>query len=272
MFCPKCGFQVPDGSANCSNCGTPLSAPQAAPVVPAPVVPAAPADPAQAPVTAAAPVAQPAAPKDPIPFDVGGFLKDFKKRPVDACIDKAESKFWLLGLLFPVIYLVVGLVFKIINDELFVSDYIMIANSLTKKGGPSVGGLSFSLLIVEALSIGAFMLFFWILSKSFGVKKTDFPSVVAWSGLAFFPYAVASLLKGICDAIYVGMDAKIFNIANIFTGIALMFFLFVAYEFAQKNLTEKGSKVKAMWLVIASGTIAQFAYVFLKWMDYKMLF
>ena len=273
MFCPKCGFQVPDGSANCSNCGTPLSAPQAAPVAPAPVVPAAPVDPATAPVPAAAPVAQPAAPKNPIPFDVGGFLKEFKKSPVDACIDKAESKFWLLGLLFPVVYLVIGLIFKIINDDLLVNDAItLLTAAFGGKKGPSVGGLSFSLLIVEAISIAAFMFFFWVLSKPFGVKKTDFLSVVSWSGLAFFPYAVAALVKGICDLLYIAMDYKVFNFAGVFTGIALLFLIFVAFEYAQKNLSETATKAKAMWLVIATSAISQAVYIFVKWIVFKMLF
>ena len=118
MFCSKCGTQVPDGSVSCSNCGAPLSAPNAAPA-PAPVAPApAPAPvapaPAPAPVQQApaqpvgvAPVAVPvapvaAAPKAPsnIDLDFGGFFKAFFANPIDAVLDRAKPSGWLLGLIF----------------------------------------------------------------------------------------------------------------------------------------------------------------------------
>lgn len=57
MFCESCGSLIPDGHSFCSNCGTPVSRPQAQPAQ------AAPAPVAAAPVVAApAPAAQPVQP------------------------------------------------------------------------------------------------------------------------------------------------------------------------------------------------------------------
>lgn len=58
MFCESCGSLIPDGHSFCSNCGTPVSRPQAQPAQ------AAPAPVAAAPVAAAAPApaAQPVQP------------------------------------------------------------------------------------------------------------------------------------------------------------------------------------------------------------------
>ena len=75
MFCSKCGTQLPDGAAFCSNCGNAVAAP-AAPVAPvAPVAPAAPVYEAPvAPVAPAAPVyQQPVAPQ-PAPKKKGNAL------------------------------------------------------------------------------------------------------------------------------------------------------------------------------------------------------
>ena len=66
MFCSKCGTQLPDGSAFCSNCGNPTAAP-AAPVAPVTPVAEAPAPAPVAPVATVAPAPAPVAPVAPQP-------------------------------------------------------------------------------------------------------------------------------------------------------------------------------------------------------------
>ncbi|MBE7070871.1 MAG: zinc-ribbon domain-containing protein, partial [Ruminococcaceae bacterium] len=45
MFCKKCGSTLPDNATFCGNCGTPVAAPDAAPVAEAaPVAPVAPVE------------------------------------------------------------------------------------------------------------------------------------------------------------------------------------------------------------------------------------
>ena len=65
MYCESCGSLIPDGHSFCSNCGTPVTRPQAQP---APAAAPAPAPVAAAPVVAAAPApaAQPVQPVQPV--------------------------------------------------------------------------------------------------------------------------------------------------------------------------------------------------------------
>ena len=69
MNCPNCGNTMPDGSAFCTNCGTPLSD-SVAPVTPAPVAPASPYEPVQPTVQPEAVAGQPgvATPPEAVPY------------------------------------------------------------------------------------------------------------------------------------------------------------------------------------------------------------
>lgn len=298
MFCTKCGQSFPDGSAACPFCGQPVApmtpaqpaapaAPVAAPVAPAaPQAPAAPAQPVdpnayaqpqqpvyQQPVPGAAPVA-PVAPSNPITYDIGGFLGQFFKDPSGAIFSRAEKKHWLLGLTFPVFYVIMNFIFKIINKETAITDFATLVNAFGVKGkdGPSVGGYAFSMLIVEALAIGVFLLMIFLLSNAFGVKKDDFQTIVAWNGLAFFPLAAASIICGFSEAIYIAMDAKVFNLTGVFSGVAFLFLILMSLEYFTKNLTQRGTRFKAIMLTITSSAIAQVAFVFFRWIDNKILF
>ena len=130
MFCSKCGTQVPDGSVSCSNCGAPLSAPNAAPA-PAPVAPApAPVQQAPAQPVGVAPVAVPvapvaAAPKAPsnIDLDFGGFFKAFFANPIDAVLDRAKPSGWLLGLIFAGGFAILEFILTIINYKTKVAQH-----------------------------------------------------------------------------------------------------------------------------------------------------
>ena len=304
MFCTKCGQSFPDGSAACPFCGQPVvpmtSAQPAVPVAPvapavpatpvAPVAPAQPVDPNayatpqqpvyqqpvyQQPVPGTAPAAPvaPAAPSNPINYDIGGFLGQFFKDPTGAIFSRAEKKHWLLGLTFPVFYLIMNFIFKIINKETAMTDIATLVSAALKgKDGPSVGGYAFSMLIVEALAIGVFFLMIYLLSNTFGVKKDDFQTIIAWNGLAFFPLAIASIICGFSEAIYIAMDAEVFNFTGVFSGVAFLFLILMSLEYFTKNLTERGTRFKAMMLTITSSAIAQVAYVFIKWIDNKILF
>ena len=108
MFCMKCGNQIPDDSVTCPVCGAPVE--NTAPA--APVAPAAQYAPASAVIPSST------------TYDIGGFVGDFGKNPIEACTSRDQSKHFLLGLTFPVFYLVMNFIFDLLADYVTVKSAI----------------------------------------------------------------------------------------------------------------------------------------------------
>ncbi|MBO4495795.1 MAG: zinc ribbon domain-containing protein [Clostridiales bacterium] len=266
MFCSKCGTQVPDGSVSCSNCGAPLSAPNAAPAAapvapaPAPVAPApAPVQPVQqapaAPVAVApvavAPVA--AAPKAPsnIDLDVGGFFKDFFANPIDAVLSRAKPSGWLLGLICAGCFALLEFILTIINYKTKVAQH------------------AFCEFFVVIAYLAALMGILTLFTRLFGLKPLSFLSSIALVGLARMPMIAMRLLAFINTKIYIAMDINFFSISSIFTQIATIFMILCIYEYALNNKENK-SKVTCLWFTLASMAAFYFADSFASWMFYKL--
>ncbi|MBO4927024.1 MAG: zinc ribbon domain-containing protein [Clostridiales bacterium] len=232
MFCMKCGSQFPDDCKTCPNCGEPAQS----------VAPA-------APVAPVAPAAAPAATS----YDIGGFMGDFFKSPIDACTSRNQSKHFLLGLTFPAAYIILEFIFNLLDD--YVST-----------------GRAVSYFFVDVIGIGCFMLFISFLYKAFSVKPVDMLSTFSWVGLSFFPYAVASLLYWLNSKFMSAIDYKVFSIGGILTTVAAIFIYITLYDYFTQNKEGKGTKTKALLFVISSVAVWKFAELLFNWMFNKLFF
>ncbi|MBO4474465.1 MAG: zinc ribbon domain-containing protein [Clostridiales bacterium] len=234
MFCMKCGNQIPDGSVTCPVCGAPIenAAPQQAP-------------------------AAPYAPGQVVPstttYDIGGFLKDFTKTPIEACTSRDQSKHFLLGLTFPALYCVLNFIFDLM------ADYVTTKSAIFN-------------FFEEVIGFAAFFAIIFLLYKVFGVKQVDFLSTCSWAGLALAPYSVMILFTWINSKIVSGMDYKIFSISSVLTAATMVFLSVVLYDYFTTNKTEKGSKMKAMYFAVTAVAVWKFVVILMSWLDNKIFF
>ena len=236
MFCMKCGNQIPDGSLNCPVCGAPTeNAAPAAPVAPAGQY----------------------APAGPIPsntsYDIGGFLGDFAKTPIEACTSRNQPKHLLLGLTFPLLYAVLNFIFDLL------ADYVTTKSAIFN-------------FIEEVAGFAAFFAVIFLLYKIFGVKQVDFLSTCSWVGLALAPYSVMILFTWINSKIVSAMDYKIFSISSVLTAATMVFLSVVLYDYFITNKTEKGSKMKALYFAVTSIAVWKFVVILLSWINTKLFF
>ena len=276
FFCPKCGTQLPDGATVCTNCSTPIGAAPQAPVAPA-AAPA-PAAPQQAPQAfdpnaqyaqqpypqqpypqqgyPQAPYGAPvAAPKQPANFDlnVGGFFGDFFKSPIDAVNSRAEKKFWLMGLIF-------AGAFALLNFILALIEY--------KYKKAQTG---FAFLFTDICAIALFVIAVMLFPSVFKVKKMDFLSSLALTGLPFAMFFACKLLSYLNDKIMNAADKnyKFISISNAIWMIAFFFVVICLYEFA-KTANPTISKTSALLFAVLSVVCFMVATDFCKWLFCKM--
>lgn len=259
MFCTKCGFQVPDGSATCTNCGAPLTAPEApavpTPAAPAPeVAPVAPA-PAQAPVVQTLPVAAPAASAaSNIDMNFGAFMKDLFSNPVDAVTSRAKAPFWVLGVICAGVFAVLQFILALIDFEYKTAQW------------------GFYYLLTEIFAFAGLALFTMLFTSVFKIKKLDFLSSVSLAGLAYCFMAPARLIAFINTKIYNAIDINFFSISSIFTSIATLFVVICLYDFAINNKDAAKGKVNAFLFTICTMAGYYLTDLFFSWMFTKMFF
>ena len=261
MFCTKCGFQVPDGSATCTNCGAPLTAPEApaaqAPVAPvpeaAPVAPA--AAPAPAPAVQTLPVAAPvaSAAKD-IDMNFGAYMKELFSNPVDAVTSRAKSSFWVLGLICAGAYAVLQFILALIDFDYKTAQW------------------GFYYLLTEIFAFAGLALFAMLFTSVFKIKKLDLLSSVALTGLAYTFMAPARLLAFINSKIYNAMDINFFSISSIFTSVATIFLIMCIYDYALNNKDAAKGKINAFLFTICTMAGYYLTDLFFGWMFQKIFF
>lgn len=274
MFCTKCGNQIPDNSIFCPNCGQSFqnvnqtAAVPVAPVAPAtPVAPAAPATPV-APAAPVAPVA-PVAPATPVAqfnpqaqaqksatafeYDIGGFFSQFFKNPFDAVASRALPKHILLGLSFPLLHLILQIIYNIIDIKYKKGSYIALY------------------FLTDLFTIAVLIAFVCIFNGVFGGKKLDFLSSTSLVGLGFSLYPVMHFVSFLFQKIWKGMDYKGFAFHSMFTEVAWLFLIFVVVDFLVRD-NQKVSKTKAFLYAATFVAVEVFFSSFFNWMFAKMIF
>lgn len=255
MFCTKCGKEIPDNSTFCPFCGQQFQAqpqaqvPVAAPVPQAPV--AQPVNQAQY----AQPQVAPAQSSSSITvdYDIGAFVSDLPKDPVEACTSRAIPKHWLLGLTFPVLYLILQIIYNAIDIEYKKGTFITIN------------------LLTDAFTIAATMGLLVLFTSVFGTKKLDYVSSVSLVGLGYFLYPVMYLIQFICQKIWKGMDYKGFAFDSLFPAVALLFLLIVVYNYYLNNIQANGNKKKAFYFVAIWYASKIFLNCFFYWLCTEIL-
>ena len=281
MFCMKCGNQFPDGSAACPNCGAPAAG---VPEQPVAVQPAAPVEGQPVAPVAGQPVpqqpyAQPFVPAKTSSFkyDIGGFFNQFFKSPVEACTLRDKPEHFLLGLTFPVAFLLINLIF----DLAFKKDAAIIM-SLTSFW-TSVGflpilvgiktGRAFANFFVRLIAFGALFGYITAMYKVFKVKKTDFLSTISWTGLAFLPYAALNTIGWICTKIVCEVDSDyLVNFSDALCMAGMAFFFIVLYDYFFTNREANGSKKTAIFFAVSSVLVFQIAQVLFGFFFQKLFF
>ena len=237
MFCMKCGNQIPDDSVTCPVCGAPVE--NAAPA--APVAPAAQYAPASAVIPSST------------TYDIGGFVGDFGKNPIEACTSRDQSKHFLLGLTFPVFYLVMDFIFDLL------ADYVTVKSAIFN-------------FFEGALAFGAFFGIVFLLYNAFKVKKVDFLSTCSWIGLALAPYSLMIVVTWLNSKLLSALDYKVFSISGALNTATMVFLAVVLYDYFYSKRTEKGSKMTALYFTVTSIAAWKLAETILSWMIDKLFF
>ena len=283
MFCTKCGQEFPDNSAACPVCGQPVNAPVQQPVAqpqPQPVYPQA-QQPAGQPVyqqpVAYAPVPQPKAASS-IKYDIGGFLGGFFKNPIEACTSRDKSEHFLLGLTFPLVILIVNLIFNLACKTRSAMFNLMTGGTWVNTGiGKKMMGermttpRAFIVFFTELLAFAVLYLIIFALYKAFKVKKVDILSTFSWVGLAFFPYAIMNLISWICTQIYYNPKGFDFiNLGPVFSAVGFLFVFIVLYDYFLSKKEANGTKGTALVFALVSCAVFKLSELFLGFLMVRM--
>lgn len=215
MFCPECGKEIPDGSVKCPECGKTIVAEES--------------------------VAEKieTTPKTPIDVNVGAFVKDLFKNPVEAVISRSKESYWAWGIISLGSFVFVYLLRFLFDAEVY-------------------AGESFGLMFALLCGLATLVFSLYLFQGPFKIEKKSLSSVVSAVGLSMVPMVPIVVFASIMDFLFL--------IENSFFSIFLYSFMGLGYIFSAMILnaffSEEDDKrsVKSMMLVIVSFSL--FVFVF----------
>jgi hypothetical protein len=210
MFCSGCGKVIPDGSAKCPDCGKEFTA-----------------DPVSVEI-------QPAAPKSTTDVNVGAFIQEFFKNPIEAVISRSQDSYWLWGLISLAGFAVVYFLRYAFDEEV---------------GGASAFALMFSLLCGLAALVFSLFLFQGI----FKLEKKSLPSIISAVGLSMVPMIPIIIFGSIMDFLFFTEASFISFFLNPLLGLGYLFSSIILVMFYLDE--DEKSYVKSMMMVVVSYAI-----------------
>jgi hypothetical protein len=116
---------------------------------------------------------------------LGAFFKSYFKDPIQTVVDHSSIKYWLWGLLVPIIYVVLNYIVSMTNIS-FVTFGGVMSQLFTKTG--------YSISI--AIRFATFIFAYFLLQKLFKIeKKKSIKEVISVTGLAFWPIIPGYLVQ-----------------------------------------------------------------------------
>ncbi len=211
MFCAGCGKEIPDGSAQCPECGKAFVA-----------------EPVSEETTAEAP-------KSHTDTNVGAFLGELFKNPVEAVLSRSKDSYWPWGLIalggFALVYLI-----RFAFDE--------------EVGGANGFALMFSLMC----GLAALIFSLYLLQGPFKLDKKSLPSIVSVAGLSLIPMIPVVIFGSIMDMVFFAEESYISFFLNPLLGLGYIFSAIIMVMFYLDE--DEKSYVKSMMLVVVSYGIA----------------
>lgn len=213
MFCSDCGKEIPDSSVQCPECGKKF----VEEVVPA--------------------VEKTETPKSSADVNVGAFLSEFFKNPIDAIMNRSADSYWLWGLISLGAFAIVYFLRFAFDDEVG-------------------GGSGFALMFALLCGMAGLIFSFFLLQSAFKLEKKSLPSIVAVVGLSMIPAVPVIVIASIFDFLFLS-DISFMSIflmpmigfVYLFSGIILSFF------YLEKD---ESGYMKSTMLVVTSFAISVF--------------
>ena len=210
MFCSSCGKEIPDNVARCPECGNEFA------------------------TATVSTEEKPAAPKVSSDVNVGAFLQEFFKNPIEAVITRTKESYWLWGLISLT-------AFALVYFLRYAFDYEI--------GGGNAFGLMFSLLC----GLAALIFSMYLLQGPFKVQKKSLPSIVAAAGLSMIPMVPIIIFGSLMDFIILASESYISVFLNPLLGLGYIFSAIILVMFYLDG--EEKDYVKSTMLVVLSYAI-----------------
>lgn len=202
MFCTSCGKEIPDGSTVCKECGKPLPG--------------------------AVGASEQEKPKSAIDVNVGAFIKDFFKDPVQAVISRSADSYMVWGLISLGAFIFVYF-FRYLFDDLF--DF----------------GVSFGMMFSLACGLAALIFGLLLFQNVLKLEKRSLPSIVAVVGLSMAPVFAMFIIGGIMDVLF--MDTALLAIMT--NAMLTVGYIFSALILDKFYFDEKAANYSKSTLLIA---------------------
>lgn len=215
MFCSGCGKEIPDGSAQCPACGKAFA------------------------VETGTVEAQTAEPKSSTDVNVGAFIQEFFKNPIEAVISRSKDSYWPWGLISLSGFAIVYFLRFAFDGEI---------------GGASAFALMFALLCGLAALVFSLFLFQGV----FKLEKKSLPSIVSVVGLSMAPMIPIIIFGSIMDFLFFTDASFISFFLNPLLGLGYIFSAIILVMFYLDE--DEKSYLKSMMTVVVSFAIFIFVH------------
>ncbi|MBN1891247.1 MAG: zinc-ribbon domain-containing protein [Clostridiales bacterium] len=215
MFCPECGKEIADGSVKCPECGKALVAEER--------------------VTND----KESSPKTLVDVNVGAFIKDLFKNPIEAVVSRSKESYWVWGIISLAAFVFVYLLRFLFDSEVYAGESF---------------GLMFALLCAVVVLVFSLYLF----QGPFKIEKRSLPTIVSAVGLSMVPMVPIVIVASIMDFLFL-IENSFFSIfLYSFMGLGYIFSAMIINSFFSEE-DDTGS-AKSMMLVIVSFALFIFTF------------